>query len=316
MITLAATGATLRTAKYLHTRDVVKATSSLVQEVGDCCFCSCESVIPAFVYTDDVSDKTKNDWYSWIMKIPANATVEITLTDLDTETEYSITDNTYGNFYDVDELKDNVFGLIIQWYKVVQLYGYGDYSVNIVVKNAATNTIFDKTYPTFHVMPYTCEAVHGTVRIETYNSGYIEGGFDYRDLDYGGVPGTIEYGKPKGWGQQIRWYGRLSVPNIPTQIDNLSDNYRNLLQVQTMIYNEWNLRLDFIQSDVSDQMIYDNLLADYILLSDYNANNVKKYSNVKVSLLSVENTESFLNKSQNFNIKFVDYKQNLLKRFY
>jgi len=165
-------------------------------------------------------------------------------------------------------------------------------------------------------MPYTCDAAHGTVRIETYNSGYIEGGFDYRNLSYGGVPGTHEYGKPKGWGQQIRWYGRLTNTNIPVQIDNLSDNYRNLLQVQTMLSNEWNLRLDFIQSDISDQMIYDNLLADYILLSDYNANNVKDYKNLKVSLLNVENPESFLNKSQNFNIKFVDYKQNLLKRFY
>lgn len=317
MITIAAGGVTLRTQKYLHTRNTVKATSSLVQTSStDCCWCSCESVIPAFVYLTDVANKEKNDWYSWIMKIPSNATVEITLTDLDTDTDYSITDNTYGNFYDVDALKDNVFGLIIEWYKVVQLYGYGNYSVRIVVKNLATNTIFDKTYPTFQVMPYTCDAVHGTVRLETYNSGYIEGGFDYRDLDFGGVPGTHEYGKPKGWGQQIRWYGRLEVSNLVTNIDNLSDNYRNLLQVQTQIEKEYNLRLEFIPSDVSDQIIYDNLLGDYVLLSDYNANSVKDYKNIKASLLSIDTPQPFKNRTQIFNVKFVDYKQNRLKRFY
>lgn len=316
MITIAPTGSNLRTQRYLHTLSTVQATKSLNSLTDDCCWCSCVSEIPVFAYLTDVSDNEKNDWSSFIWKLPSNATAVLTLTNLDTETDYVINSTTYGEFYAVDALKNNVLGVIIEWHKVANVIGFGNYQLNLTVTSAALTEILNKDYPRYRLMPYTCDNAHGTVRIETYNTGYIEGGFDYRNLDFGYAPGTVPYGVLPGWGQQIRFYGKLENTAIPVQIDNIFDNKRNLNQVQTQIHNEWNLRLQFINSDVSDQIIYDNLLADYVLVSDYNANNVKDYKNIKVSLLSVETPQPFLNKTSLFNIKFVDYTQNLLKRHY
>jgi len=316
MIVIAASGNPPRTQVSLHTRNQVLATESLNSLGTDCCFCSCTTEIPAFAYLTDTSDKEKNDYFSWIWKLPSNATAVLTLTNLDTETDYVITDDTYGKFYDIDALKNNVLGLVIEWWRVADGIGFGNYQLNLEVTNAALNVILDKDYPPFRLMPYNCENVHGTVRIETYNTGYIEGGFDYRNLDFGYPPGSKPYGVLPGWGQQIRYYGRLDKVDIPTEIDNIFDNQRNLNQVQTLIYDQWNLRLEFINSDISDQIIYDNLLADYVLLCDYNANNVADYKNIKVGLLNIETPQPFLNKTSLFNVKFVDYTQNKLKRYY
>jgi hypothetical protein len=189
--------------------------------------------------------------------------------------------------------------------------------MNISVSNATPTLIFTKDYPKFKLMPYSCANAHGTVRVESFNSGYIEGGFDYRNMIIlNPYPTGVSIKGIEGWIQQIRYYGKLSISAIPVETDNIFDGYRNLKQVQTQIKNEYNLRIDFIKTDLSEQIIYDNLLADYILLNDYNANNVKDYREVKVSLLSVDPPESFKNRTNLFNIKFVDYLQNLLKRHY
>jgi hypothetical protein len=315
MIIIASSGSTARTSRYIHHKDTVYATRSLVLESGDCCFCTCDSIIPQFAYLDDENDTLKNDWFSWIIKIPLNCTVEGTLTNLDSETDYLITNQTYGDFYDVDELKDNVWAFRVRWHKVADLLGFGNYKFNITVKDVSNNIIFDKDYPKFDLKPYSCDSAHNTIRIETLNTGYIEGGFDYRGITTtttGGFGAT----SVKGWAQQVRWYGRIEVTGHPTQIDNLTDNYRNLLQVQTQIQNEYNLRLEFITTNISNQIIFDYLLSDYILISDYNANNVDEYKNIKVSLLNVESPQPFKNKTVLYNLKFVDYKQNNLKRFY
>lgn len=317
MITIAASGATLRTNHYIHHKDTVQATTSLVSDGVDCCWCSCETVIPAFADLDNPDDTSKNDFFSWILKVPRNVTVTATLTNLDSGTDYVISDNTYGKFYDVDELKDNVWGFILDWQLVADLIGFGNYQMNISVQSGfSSNIIFDKDYPPFFLLPYSCQAAHNTVRIESHNSGYIEGGFDYRDIDITDNAGGVSAQKEPYWKQQIRWYGRFDITEHPVQTDNIYDNYRNLEQVQTQIEDGYNLRLEFIKTDISKQIIYDNLLADYLLISDYNANSVDTYRDVKVSLASIDNPQPLKNRTLLYNIKFVNYKQNRLKRHY
>lgn len=314
MVEISATAGTARTNRLLHTKDQVTATRTLVNATSDCCWCSCDTEIPAFADLDNPTDRSKNDIFPWILDIPKSATVTATLTNLETGTTYAINDDTYGDLYPLDELRQYVWAFIIKWNNVADLIGFGTYSMNITVTGTVANELFNKDYPTFRLLPYSCDAVHNTVRIQTFNSGYIEGGFDYRGLSIVNPYNADQI--INGWVQQIRYYGQVDLTGIPVQIDNLSDQYRNLLQVQTQIVNEYTLRLEFIKTDISKQIIYDNLLSDYILLSDYNANSVDTYRELKVSLVSIDAPENFKNRSQVFNIKFVDYKQNLLKRFY
>lgn len=316
MITIAASGVTLRTNHYIHHKDTVQATTSLVSEGGDCCWCSCDTIIPAFADLDNPTDKAKNDFFSWILKLPLNATITATLTNLDSDTDYVITDNTLGRLFATGVLKTQVWGFIVDWYKVANTHGFGNYQMNLTVENGASQEIFNKDYPKFQLLPYSCQAAHNTVRIESHNSGYIEGGFDYRGIDITDNAGGIKATPEVYWKQQIRWWGRLDIINHPVQTDNIYDNYRNLEQVQTQIEDEYNLRLEFIKTDVSKQIIYDNLLADYVLINDYNANSVDTYRDVKLSLSSIDNPQPFKNRTLLYNIKFVNYKQNRLKRHY
>jgi len=279
MIVIAATGTTDRTAHHLHTKRQVLAVKSLLETAGDCCWCTCDTIIPAFAYLDDETDRFRNDYFSWLIKVPTNCTVTGTLTNLDTGTDYVITDNTYGLLYGVDVLKDNVWGFIIKWSSVADGIDFGNYKFNITVEDGSSNELYNKDVNKFRLMPYTCDNAHGTVRIETWNTGYIEGGFDYRNITIDNQFGGLVRGFA-GWFQQIRWYGKLNITAHPTNIDNIYDNYRDLKQVQTQIQNEWNLRLDFIPMNIGSKVIYDNLLGDYLYLSDYNANNVDDYNQV------------------------------------
>lgn len=318
MITLSATGSNPRTSQYWHTKATVVASKSLSSLTGDCCYCSCDTELPVFAYLTDGNDKYKNDISSFLIKVPTDSTVTATLTHQTTGTAYVLTDNTYGFYYGVGQLKDDVFGFIVQWYSVADAIGFGDYVMNLTVENSNGDEIMNRDYPRFRLMPYSCESAHNTVRIESWNSGYIEGGFDYRDISIYNPFSTADTATRKlpYWIQQIRYYGRLEIVKLPTIIDNHWDNNRNLTQVQTQIQRGWNLRLDFMKSDVSNQVIYDNLLADFSLVSDYNADALEAYRDVKLSLESVDDPQPFLNKSSIFNIKFVDYKQDLLKRNY
>lgn len=316
MIIIPASGSNLRTSQYWHTKKQVKAIDDSFGSLVDCCFCTCETLIPQFAYLENINDKSKNDIFSWILETPRAATVEATLTNVSTGVDYPITNDDYGFLYEIDDLKEDVWSFTVIWSKVADLIGYGEYEFSIKLTSGFGPVIFDKVFNKFQLMPYSCEAAHNTIRIESWNSGYIEGGFDYRDIEVKnpflfGIGGTVKY---NAYIQQIRYYGRLEVSALQTQIDNHWDNNRNLTQVQTQINNEWNLRIDMIDESISNQIIYDNLLSDFLYLSDYNANN-KDYKEIKVSLVSVE-LENYRNKTSMYNIKFVDYKQNLLKRHY
>lgn len=317
MIILPATGTNLRTSQYWHTVREFKTIDGLLSTSDDCCFCVCETEIPVFAYLDDTSDKEKNDVYSWLLEVPTGAIVEATLRNESIETDYAISDDTYGLFYDVDVLKSNYWGFIVKWSNVATEAGYGEYSMTIVVKDMNSNVLKTYEFTHFRLLPYTCENAHGTVRIESWQSGYIEGGLDYRGISIDN-PFTSSNSAKKinFWIHQIRYYGRFGVADYPTETDNHYDQLRNLTQVQTQVQSAWNLRLDFVKSDISTQLVFDRFLADFNLISDYNADSVDKNRSIKVSLVSVESPEDLKNKTRSLNVKFADYKQNILKRHF
>lgn len=309
----------LNVLEYLHLKRTVQAVRNPVTVASECFFCipNCNWTLPAIADLTD-SDPYKNDYKDFIISVASGSTVTGTLIKIDpdgTETPTTITDNTYGLFYPLDDLKAGVWGFLLDWRLVASGLGFGKYKFNITVENSASTEIFNKDSVCWQLIPYTCENAHRTVRIETEQAGYFEGGFDYSGIIV--EPNTNEFVRGKDtWQQQIRLWGRFYRSNFEYNVDNIVTEERGQEQVQSQTVQVYTLLLDTIQTNISNPLIRDMLQAPEVRISDYNINNIEKYESVRVSMTNIETPVTItMNKNEFHDIKFVEWKQDNVHRY-
>lgn len=300
---------------YFHTVREVEAIDTAVIQSSECsiCLAGCSKDIPVFADLLDPSDSYKNDFSSFIIEVAEGSVVLGELIDIDVngnETPIAIVNDDYGTFFPLNQMRDRVWGFILDWNKVGTLLGFGYFKFRLKTTSSGGKTISDDTTPCYKLKPYSCQAAHRTVRIETEQSGYIINGFDYRRLN---MPAALTRTSP--WPQQFRWYGKFKAV-IPTIItDNIVTANRDAEQVQTQIVKNYELSLLHIQNNLSEHFIDDNLLANKILMSDYNRNNQKLYHDVRVNPLEIAERSTFnLNENENWVFNFEEYSKRTLKR--
>ncbi len=260
----------------------------------------CCDTIEVFASTAS-TDAEINDISSFINEVGASYTVVATLTESD-GTEHIITDNTYGLFYSIGTLKAGVWGFQLNWNKVANLLGFGHYTFTIVTSNGFGRAIPNEEF-CYKLIPFSCDNADGTVRITTFKNGYIENGFDYRNLSVG------------DWKDQIRLDGYFKFDDYETIVDNLLLSNRDLHQIQTQIVDNFNLVLKRISPDVSIEFVKDSLLANRMFIDDYNVSNVYDYKEKFVSLVSIDKPiQSEINGTLTYLIKFTEFNQSTLKR--
>lgn len=309
----------LNTAAHLHGKIQVSSVKSGSLAGTQCAKDipgSCRSHVPAFAYLSDENDDYRNDIRSFIYEVPTGATIVGKLIDTLTSTEYTITDNTYGYFYNTGTIKANTWGFILRWFAVADTLGYGVYQFNVTITNSSATELTNYTSPCFDLKPWTCDDSHGTVKISTEQKGYIVDGFDYRGISYffetaGGLGQTNK----TSWPQELRWYGKLT-PVKPTYVnDTIQDSNRNEVQVQSQIIKNYSLRLDYIYECLSEPFLTDMFLSGEIYISDYNTNNVNLYDFVRVNPVDISARENFpMSKNEFFTIDLEQYQKSTLKR--
>lgn len=317
------------TREWYHEIDVVEAIPFGIIGAEKCVLClkGCPKPIPAFAYLSNESDAFRNDFSSFILDVPVNATVTCTLIEIapdGTETNHVIVDNTYGTFLSTGLIRLNTWAFILRWFRVADVLGFGTYKVNIQIENSASTVIFDQTTPCYVLKPWTCENAHGTVRITTEQSGYIVNGFDYRGLEYldvTNVPGSpfLAATFKTTWPQQLRWYGvmRETTPTLIT--DKISDSNYNEQQVQDQIVRNFFFRLNHIRTDLSFHFIMDNLLATEIVVQDYNINNnlpeQENFDGIRMNPIEIaDRLTTPLNENEFFTVNLEEYNQGRIKR--
>ena len=77
---------------------------------------------------------------------------------------------------------DDKEGFIIDWGKVYDLHGAGNYYIN--VKYNMLGVDYETQSHKYRVMPYNEEIAEGTYRIEFIKDGYFEDGRDYTGLEW------------------------------------------------------------------------------------------------------------------------------------
>ena len=308
-----------RTKQYLATVKDVKGVKAPEVITGTCCnSLNCSVDLPAIANLADANDEYSNDSLDFIYKVFKGSTVTATLIKIapsGAETEYVIS-NTYGALYPTGTVKDFVWAFELSWYKVANTLGFGKYKVNVTAVNIVSTEFLNDTSPCFILMPYSCEAADETVRITTEQKGYFEGGFDYSNLNYNAII-TDSFSKTKTtWKQQIRVWGKFHREGFNYEVDNIVKGDRGLLQVQAKTFKKYLLRIDYIETGVSNRIIEDMLLSPETYIDDYNIENIELYKNVRISLTDINVPENFTRSKEEFlTFNLVDYKQDNVHRY-
>jgi len=311
---------TLNTREWYHSKETFNTVFSGVLGVERCVLNlnGCCRPIPVFAFLADQSDTYKNDITSFISEVPTNATVVTTLTHTSSTgvvNEVFLNNNLYGIFYNTGTLRANVWGFIVDWFKVASAFGFGTVTINIKIQNSLASVISDYTTPCYNLQLYSCENAHGTVRIETQQLGYIVNGFDYRNLNVIIPLPSGQSIRGKDWPQQFRWYGRFKE-DIPTLItDKILDTSRNEQQVQTQLVRNYELKLHEIRANNSEYFLNDYLLSNNIKITDYNQDNINDYREVRVNPLEITGRTNFaMNQNEWMTFSFEEYNKSTLKR--
>ena len=303
MIYLYPASSFLRNDNYLATKRTVESVELPIYDDSTTCkdyYVCADSCLPVFANLANDNPKF-NDLSSHIYGTVKGATVIATLTSsngLDT----IITDSSYGDFYPMDDLKLKYCGLVLNWRTIATAEGFGKYNLNIEIQNVAGTTILQEDF-CYRLMPFSCENADGTVRVTTYKNGYIENGLDYRNLSIG------------EWVTQTRLNGSFKLDEENVEIDNLQLNNGDLHQIQTQIIDTFDLTIKQVSSNVSTNVIKDDLLANKMKIDDYNNNNVIDYKEQFVSLLSIEKPiQHEYNGTLSYIIKLTEFNQSTRKR--
>lgn len=273
--------------------------AKVVTSFQEYCTCACE--YEELVFGKAGGEFFENDITSLLFsKVLSGDTIVMKLYK-NGELEDILNDNTYGIYYSTFTAQPLYVGYILEWEKVLTALGAGIYQIKI--EKTLTGTLYESWTHKFCLKQYDQMFAHNTVRVETYQTGNIlSSDFDYTDLVEGGWYASQRI-RGKFWGK---------VPKLT--VDNYLDKDYKLLQIQDKITNEWTFETELIPSDVSNLLIYDQMLANTILMSDYSIYSEEVNYRIPVYISDITEKKSFSrNKNSKFIIKFADKYQNILK---
>jgi hypothetical protein len=277
------------------------------------------------------ADEINNDKSSFLLKKALNTDTIVFELWKGGEKKQDIIDNTLGEFYDGFAVQPLYVGVVIHWEKVLSLYGFGQYTIRAVQNIASQETTFTSrkvlslygfgqytiravqniasqettfTSRTFQILSYSALNANNTVRIETYQQGYIlNSDFDYREL------------LPDGWYQSFRVWGKFGAKTPIFESEPYLSENRVLRQNQDKIIAEYTLELEALPSVIHNQLIYDNMLANEVFITDSNILNTEKFERVSLYPKSIEEPEATAyNTRMNQVIKLVEKEQRTVKR--
>ena len=213
-------------------------------------------------------------------------------------TSHNIT-TAIATLYDYGVLPDSsYFGFVIDWKKVFDLYGYGEYQLKGTEVRLGVSYVYESHL--FELCAFNATRAKGTVKVECYQNGYIES----EDFDLTGF----------NWYQAIRLQGKFSkgVPKL-TQ-ENYVNSGRLVSQIQDSIQDEWLLELHPVTAQVANMIVYNFTMGNEVLVSDYNVA-PEVYDAVSVIPTEVIEYKTF---SKNTNVrttlKLNSRLQNIIKR--
>jgi len=244
-------------------------------------FCSCEfacDYIEPALYSSVDKTARNSDTTSILLELSAaSSTFEIKLINKSTSVETILNDDTYGQYFGQGDLEQPLkVGMIIDWELVGTGIGNATYQVSVSVTNFGD--VVTELSHLYRCAPYSDIVADGTVKIITVNEGIIDGGVDYDGMS---------------WTRSVRFEGKFGLPSFSLETTDYEDNSRNWNQNQDRIDITYKLSTDILPSNISNQLILNDTLANQILIYDYNLLNTEVFNGVDVRPVSIDDPEYF-----------------------
>jgi len=212
----------------------------------------------------------------------------------------TLNSNTYGTYYDFGMLAGNsdAKGFLVDWLKVQQGLGYGKYIVRTEIVSLGTTYTYDSH--TYNVVLWNANRANNTVRIESFQSGFIMNGFNYGNM---------------GWYQSIRIEGKFGFKTPELITNNYQDTNRRVQAIQDEIKYTYKLITHLLPSNIFNPIVEDKLLTSEIYITDYNIKNQEIYRRKPVVLTAIPQVDNHnLITKADFIFEFRDRTQDIIKR--
>lgn len=277
----------------------------VIPEFCICDFISCIYVEKVFCDPINPNDFWKNDQNEFLFKRLVSAdSVDIELFKDGVKIE-DLNNNNFGTFFNGfasgSSEQQLYVGYLLDWNLVHATHGTGLYEVHAQLNIIGVATEFISRQ--FNLCIFNDILAHQTVRIETIQNGNIIGSqFDFTDLN---------------------WQGSVRIPAVfgnPTPVFE-SDRYvtstgRIKRQIQEQMSREWFMKTKKLAWEVVDVLIYNKLMANEILITDYNIYAESVWRRQNVILKEPEKIETTGNPDKMYNFTFEDNTDIFKKRNY
>ena len=152
----------------------------------------------------------------------------------------------------------------------------------------------------FNLLVYSDREANKTVRIESTQNGNIFGSiFDFTGLN---------------WKQSLRVPGTFSSLSPTLEVENyLNSNHENR-QITAKMSREWGLTTGLINFEVATKILYNKLLANEVLITDYLIKAESIFRRIDVMVSEIDKPEIKGTPDRAYNIKFTDRKDTFRKR--
>lgn len=266
---------------YTTIRTLIPVVNPTADADIDFCTCTKQCVPPLLLFTDEVgTDEFKNDWFTMYQNTVSGGSH--TLAIIVNGSEIAITDDTYGKEYDGTYF----YGYRFDAYDIWNEHGYGNYQFVMRAYDSGANLLKETYSATFKLMRYRDVSANGTVVIESRKNGKLRHGLDYSNLE---VPGGVTRGLPY-WPQRVRLPGKLKWAGAPVELSGVVMN--DLVHSREQVFDTMNLEYDIeiylVSSSQILDVIFDDLFANEVYVTDYNVYNFEKYRKLKLLRNSVE----------------------------
>lgn len=272
-------------------------------EENDICICDfirCPYVERVFAVLGGAD--YKNDKSEFLFKrLTATDTIALKLFKEGIEVA-DLNDNTYGTFFNgfpSGSIEQQLYvGYLLDWNLVRALQGVGKYTIKAnsnVIGNASS-----VESRTFDLRIYSDLAAHETVKIESTQNGNIIGNeFDFTGLN---------------WKQFVRIPGVFGNPTPNFEDDFYVTENHNKKQIKDTMSQEWFLQTKKINYEVAQKLIYNKLLANEILITDYNIYAETIFRDIPVKTKDLSKVDTSGNPDKIYNVTFVDVQNKFQKR--
>lgn len=277
--------------------DILTPPAEVVESTVSCDYVFLPYSEMVFAHND--TDWWKNDKSEFLYKRYISAdTVAIELWKDDAKIE-DLNDSDFGTFFNGFTPQPLYVGFLVDWHLVYLTYGTGNYTIK--AQTVILGVSLEVVSRTFTLMVYSKELAHKTVRIESVQNGNIFGNiFDFTDLN---------------WYQSIRVPGVFGNPKPIFSTDNYETENREFAQISAKMTREFELKINPIPFEVVEKIVYNKMLANSILITDYNIFAESEWMRVSVILKEISKRD-ILSQNKMYDFQFTDSTEFYLKRNY